>query len=143
MNNILIYSVVLFAAALICAPSANALDLRLTGDKLSVHADKEPLQGILQRLSDLWGIKIRIDPHINPIVTCSFEDRDIRQALDSILKPFGHVLIWETLEGSAGHISKLVEIQVFKPGKRDLMKPLGEKFGTTVPDKLRGSSPFR
>lgn len=143
-------SLFILATILTFIASANTIDLRISGDKLSVHANKEPLQNILRRLSDVGDIKVRIDPHINPKITISFEDRGIRQALDSILKPFGHVLIWETVEGSDGPISKLAEIQVFKPGKRDLMKPLGEKADKTVlekprqpqPEKMRRSSPI-
>ena len=109
---------------LLCVTSANAFELQIIGDRLTLRADQVPLQSILQRLADL-GIKIRIDPQINPKTTASFEDRDIRQGLDSILKPFGHVLIWKSIEAPAGPIPRLAEIQVFKPGKIELIKPLG------------------
>ena len=105
---------------------AMASDVRIQGDRLTLHADQAPLQSILQRLTDL-GIKIRIDPQINPEITASFEDRDIRQGLGSILKPYDHVLIWESIEGPAGPIAKLAEIQVFKPGKKGRMRPLGQR----------------
>ena len=141
MNKIPRYIVFLLDAALICAPKASAFDVRMTGDRLSVHADKDLLQVILQRLSDLKDIKIRIDPQINPKITSSFENRDIRQALDSILKPYGYVLIWETVEGTTGAILKLTEIRVFEPGKENLMKPLGKRLGTKAPEKLRQTSP--
>ena len=105
---------------------AVASDVRIQGEKLTLHADQVPLQSILKRLTDL-GIKIRIDPQINPKITASFEDRDIRQGLDSILKPFDHVLIWKSIEGPAGPIPRLAEIQVFRPGKEERMKPLGPR----------------
>jgi thermitase len=105
---------------------AMASDVRIQGDRLTLHADQVPLQSILQRLTDL-GIKIRIDPQINPNITASFEDRDIRQGLASILKPLDHVLIWESVQGPFGTIPKLAEIQVFKPGKKELMKPFGRR----------------
>jgi hypothetical protein len=103
-----------------------ASDVRVQGEKLTVHANQVPLQSILQRLTEL-GIKVRIDPQINPKITAYFVDRDIRQGLDSILKPFGHVLIWKSIEGPAGPIPRLAEIQVFKPGKEERMKPLGPR----------------
>jgi len=111
---------------LLSLTGAIASDVRIRGDKITVHADQVPLQELLQRVTDL-GIKVRIDPEINPGITASFEDRDIRRGLDSILKPFGHVLIWKTIEGPAGPIPRLSEIQVFKPGKKDLMKPFGRR----------------
>ena len=82
------------------------LDVRIIGDKLSFHADQAPLQSILQRMADL-GIKIRIDPQLNPKISASFKDRDIQKGLDSILKSFSYVLIWGSIEGAAGPIVKL------------------------------------
>ena len=111
---------------LLSVTDAVASDVRIQGEKLTLHADQVPLQSILQRLTDL-GIKIRIDPQINPKITASFEDRDIRQGLGSILKPFDHVLIWKSIQGPAGPIPKLAEIQVFRPGKKERMRPLGPR----------------
>ncbi len=111
---------------LLWVTGAVASDVRIQGDRLTINADQVPLQSLLQRLTDL-GIKIRIDPEINPEITASFEDRDMRQGLASILKPFDHVLIWKSIEGPAGPIPKLAEIQVFKPGKKERMKPLGPR----------------
>jgi thermitase len=105
---------------------ANAFEVMISGDKLTVRANEVPLQSLLQRLADL-GIKIRIDPEINPKITASFQDRDIRQGLASILKPFDHVLFWVSIEGPAGPMPELAEIQVFKPGKKERMEPLGPK----------------
>ena len=101
------------------------LDVRITGDKLSLHADQAPLQSILQRMADL-GIKIRIDPQLNPKISTSFENQDIQKGVDSILKSLDYVLIWDEIEGSPGPITRLTEIQVFKPGKKEHMKPLGK-----------------
>ena len=105
---------------------ANAFEVMISRDKLTVRANQVPLHSLLQRLADL-GIKVRIDPEINPKITASFQDRDIRQGLASILKPFDHVLFWESIEGPAGLMPKLAEIQVFKPGKKERMEPLGPK----------------
>ena len=101
------------------------LDVRITGDKLSLHADQALLQSILQRMADL-GIKVRIDPQLNPKISTSFENQDIQKGVDSILKSLDYVLIWDEIEGSPGPITRLTEIQVFKPGKKEHMKPLGK-----------------
>ena len=126
---------------LLCVTSASAFEVQISGDRLTLRADQVPLQSILQRLADL-GIKIRIDPQINPKTTASFEDRDIRQGLDSILKPFGHVLIWKSIEGPAGPIPRLAEIQVFKPGKRELMKPFGVRSRFQIARNAKDGSFF-
>ena len=59
-----------------------------------------------------------------PAITASFENRDVQKALESILKGLDHVLIWESSQGPSGPVPKLAEIQVFRPGQKDLMKPL-------------------
>jgi hypothetical protein len=99
------------------------LEIRLLGDKLTLNAERAPLQEILLRLSDS-GIRVQIDPQINPDVSASFENRDIQKALESILKGLDHVLIWDSAQGPSGPVPRLAEIQVFRPGQKDLMKPL-------------------
>jgi subtilisin family serine protease len=101
----------------------SAFVVQVSGDRLTLNAEKEPLQEILLRLSDS-GIKVQIDPQINPIVTASFKNRDIQKALESMLKGLDHVLIWESVPGPSGSVPRLVEIQVFRPGQKDLIRPL-------------------
>lgn len=140
MKKIFIYYTIL-VIILQCATYASAFEVRISGDKLSLHADQVPLQSILQRLADL-GINIRIDPQLNPKISASFEDQDIRKAMDSILRSFDHVLIWESIEGPPGPITKLAEIQVFKPGKKELMKPLGIRSERAIARDPRDGSLF-
>jgi len=52
------------------------------------------------------------------------------------------VLIWRSIEGPAGAIPKLSEIQVFKPGKKKLMKPLGTRPGFAIARNPRDGSLF-
>ncbi len=108
---------------LLGAASTDALELRIVGNKFSLRADQVPLQTILRRMADL-GIRISIEPQLNPKVSASFEDQDIQKGLESILKSYGHALIWETIAEPSGPVHRLAEIQVFRPGKRDLMRPL-------------------
>jgi hypothetical protein len=106
------------------AGTASALDVRLSKDKLSIQAREEPLQGILRRLA-AQGIRVRMDPSINPLVTASFEGRDIRRGLESVLRPLNFVLLWGEGEGDRGPALVLREIQIFEPGRKELMRPLG------------------
>ena len=103
--------------------SSAALVMQVNGDRLTLNAEKTPLQEILVRLSDS-GIRVQIDPQINPAITASFDNRDIQKALESILKGLDHVLIWESGQGPSGPVPKLAEVQVFRPGQKDLMRPL-------------------
>ncbi|MDL1964909.1 MAG: S8/S53 family peptidase, partial [Deltaproteobacteria bacterium] len=99
------------------------LDVRINEDKLSLHADQVPLQCILRHMANI-GIKIRIDPLINPKISASFEDRDIQKGVDAILKPFSYILIWESIQDPLSSPVKLSEIRIFKPGNKELMRPL-------------------
>jgi hypothetical protein len=103
-----------------------ALEVKIVGDRLSVHADQVPLQSILQRIADL-GIIVRIEPQLDPKISTSFQNWEIQKGLASILKSVNHVLIWNSIEGPLGPISRLAEIQIFKPGKKELIKPLNAR----------------
>ena len=99
------------------------LEVHLRDDRITLDAEKAPLQEILLRLTDS-GIRVQIDPQINPFITASFKNKEIQRALESILKGLDHVLIWESSPGPLGPVPRLAEIQVFRTGKKDLMKPL-------------------
>lgn len=103
--------------------TSSAFVVHVSGDRLTLNAERAPLQEILLQVADS-GIRVQIDPQINPAVTASFEKRDIQKALESILKGLDHVLIWESSTGPSGPVPKLAEIQVFRPGQKDLMRPL-------------------
>jgi len=105
---------------------AGALKVQIAGDRLTLEAEKVPLQDILAGLEQ-EGIRARIDPQINPTVSASFRERDVQKALEFILKDLDYVLLWESVQGPGGPISRLSEIQVFKPGGKDLMRPLRTK----------------
>jgi len=128
------FTILILALLILILPGvANAgdLDVRIAGDKLSLHASQVPLQDILRKIADL-GIIIRIDPQLNRKISASFKDWDMQRGLGSILKPYSHVMIWTSIEGPAGPISKLAEIQVFKPGKKERMKRLETRTGLPV-----------
>ena len=118
---------------------ALGLEVQLLGDRLNLKAEQASLQEILLRLSD-YGIRIQIEPQINPAVTASFENRDIQKALESILKGLDHVLIWESGQGTAGPAPKLAEIQVFRPGQKDLMRPLCKALTLSIARNLKDGS---
>ncbi|MBW2144515.1 MAG: S8 family serine peptidase [Deltaproteobacteria bacterium] len=130
MKKISIFSLVL-ALSLLSVSGTDALELRITGEKLSIHADQVPLQDILKHMLDL-GIRVHIDPDLNPKISASFENRDIQEGLGSILKSLDYVLIWESPEGLPVPVARLTEIQIFKPGKKEFMKPFINRSGFAV-----------
>lgn len=116
---------------------AFSLEVRLTGERLTVHAETAPLQVILKRLAR-EGIKVRIDPELNPVITASFENRDVQKGLELLLRGLNHLLIWETTSAPSGATSRLTEIQIFRPGKKDLMKPLKEGTALLIGQDAEG-----
>ncbi len=123
MKNRFNYFLIVVVIFVLFPEAAGAFVVQLSGERLTLNAEKAPLQEILLRLSDS-GIRVQIDPQINPAITASFENRDLQKAFESILKGLDHVLIWEFSQGPSGPVPKLAEIQVFRPGQKDLIRPL-------------------
>lgn len=113
-------------------PKIQAQTIEINGDKVSVEAQKTPIQTLLKKLSVQYGITVRIDPAINPLVTASFKDRDLEEGLKAILRPHNHVLIWKSGPGKGNYV--LTEIHVFKPGQKDQMVPIEETEMPPEPD---------
>ena len=121
--------------------SAAALEVRMEGEQISIHADRVPLQTVMKRFTQL-GITVRMDPALNPEVTVSFENRDIRDGLNAVLKSIDHILVWQSIQGPAGPIPKLSEIHIFRRGGKDRMKPLEKKTALTIVKNPKDGSLF-
>lgn len=120
----LLVSVVLFKP-----PGAQAFELTVDGERIWISAERVPLREILYRLSD-YGVAVRIDPAINPMVTAAFENKDLEAGLKSILRPLNSVFIWRrdsaTDEKRGVPRYRLAAIQIFKPGEKDRMIDLDQ-----------------
>lgn len=103
----------------LCA-GLTAGQIEINKDRISVQAQRIPLQDLMKQLSDDYGITVRIDPAINPAVTISFSNRDLQDGLKAIIKPNNHVFIWRKADDS-GSAYALKEIQIFQPGQKDRM----------------------
>jgi predicted aspartyl protease len=107
------------------AMPCHAFQIEIRDNKLSVQAKDVPLQTLLKQLAAEYGITLRMDPAINPLVTASFTDRDLKDGLKSILRPYNHVLIWRPANDDPGLSSnapyRLDEIHVFRPGEKRSM----------------------
>jgi hypothetical protein len=107
-----------------------AYHIEIDGDKISIEANQIPLRGFLKQLSSVYGIAVRIDPAINPLITVSFRDRDLEDGLKAILKPHNLAFIWKkrtpAVIGSAGPAYRLNEIHIFRPGQKERMVDINE-----------------
>lgn len=115
----------------VSALPAFCLDLSISGDRLTLHAQKVPLQEILRGFARL-GIAVQADPRLNPAVTASFEGADIRRALNTIIHPYSSVLIWKSIPGPLGPLPALAEIRIFEPGRENGMRYLDADSGLVV-----------
>ena len=107
-----------------------AYQMEINGDKISIDANQVPLRGFLKQLSTVYGITVRIDPAINPLITVSFRNRDLEDGLKSILKPHNLVFVWKkripAVRDSEGPAYRLNEILIFKPGHKELVVDINE-----------------
>lgn len=104
--------------------SAAAFELHIDGDKISVHAERVPLQTLLHQLTAA-GIAVRIDPVLNPPTTADFDRKDLEDGIKSLIRPLNSIFIWKLSNEPAGAATeagyRLAEIQIFKPGEKDRM----------------------
>jgi len=97
--------------------------MRLDGDKLTLNAHHSRLMDVLHRFAEI-GVVVRVDPEVNADITANVTDVDVEKALEKLLDPFGYILIWDVIDGPLGPFPKLAEIQVFRPGQKDKIRPL-------------------
>jgi hypothetical protein len=105
--------------------------VRMDGDRLTLQAKDNSLSEILGLLSD-QGIRIRIDPRINPKITAAFKDRPIGAAMTSILRSVDYALIWRKEKASTADEPRLWEIRIFYKGQEALAQPLKKGVNLTV-----------
>lgn len=99
--------------------------VRLTGEKLTLHANQVPLRDLLKDLQS-QGVVIQADPSINPRISLTVHEKPIDRVLASILKSYNYSLVWEKAGNSPESELSLVEIQIFQRGKKNRIEPLVE-----------------
>ena len=105
--------------------------VRLDGDRLTLHVRDMPLGSLLSQLTT-YGVRIRIDPRINPPVTARFDNRPLARALSGILKSVDYALIWRKDRASSHAEPRLWEIRIFYKGQERRIQPLRKKENLAV-----------
>jgi hypothetical protein len=108
---------------MLSAAPAPAYDVRIEGDRLTLDAQRVPLQDVLRSFAHA-GVRVSVDPRIDLLVTGSCEAQEMESALDELLKDVAYVLVWEMIQGPVGDYPRLAEMQVFLPGQKEKTKPL-------------------
>ena len=140
MKSIRLNSIFLLLCLALSPLLAHAVEsvVRVHGDRLTLNARDEDLSKILGLLSD-QGIRIRIDPRINPKITANFDNRPIGSAIASILKSVDYALIWRKDKASTAGEPRLWEIRIFYKGQEALIRPLKQSVNLTVVKKADGT----
>ena len=111
--------------------------VRLDGDRLTLHAANQPLTEILKALAQ-QGVRIRIDPRINPTINARFDNRPVTSALAAILRSVDHALIWRQ-DGAADAEPRLWEIRIFFKGQEKRIRSLALRGNLEVVEGKDGS----
>ncbi|MHB8090005.1 MAG: S8 family peptidase [Syntrophales bacterium] len=119
------------------ASHALAFDLRLTGERIDLRAVDEPLQNILRGMAQ-QGVRVRVDPQVNPRVSAAYENRDLRETMAILLKSYDHVLVWEKMPQTPASF-RLAEIQIFRPGQKELIQELNPRVFLLAKDPQDGT----
>lgn len=122
-NLAVLISAAIFLLLSHTAFASHAFQFYINDNKLTLHADRVPLQNILQRFANR-GITVQIDPEINPVISADINRRDLQTSLKSILKSLNYALDWQTVKEEEAVNFFLTGIQVFRHGKKTLMRPL-------------------
>lgn len=122
--------IVVMVAITAAGTRAAAFELQIEGSRMSITAQRVPLRDVLYRLSD-YGINVRIDPAINPVITAAFRNKPLEEGLKSILRPFNSIFLWRVADAETGSTAvndlRLNEIQIFRPGQKEQMIQLDEE----------------
>jgi len=122
---------------MLLASNALAFDVRVEGERVYLHAVEEPLQNILRSMAQ-HGIRVRIDPQVNPRVSAVFENRDLGEAIAAIVKPYDNTLVWEKAPQKSSYF-RLSEIQIFRPGKKEMIQELSPRVFSLARDPKDGA----
>ncbi len=105
---------------------ATGYELMIKNDRISIQADQVLLQTLLMDISRQTGIKIRIEPDINPLITARMNNRAMEPALKSMIDPLNHVMKWERNISRNTDVVRLTEIHIFNRGTKDQMIALNK-----------------
>jgi predicted aspartyl protease len=112
-----------------------AFQIEIENNKISVAANRVPLQDLLRQIATDNDIMVRMDPAINHHVQASFNNRGLEDGLKTILKPHNYALIWKSNPKFQGTPSDpaytLTEIHVYRPGQKSKMINIGASFVKT------------
>jgi hypothetical protein len=96
---------------------AGAVQLHVVaGNRLTLHADDEPLMDVLRQLARA-GVTVRADPRINAQVSIRVDNADVEKTLARLLNAYDYVIVWDVVRGPVGPFPRLSQVDVFRKGR--------------------------
>ena len=102
---------------------ADVHEFRLDQDRLWLTVENEPLTSLLENFAQA-GVRVEIDPAVQQLVSGVWKNRDVEDALKTILSPNNYFLDWQREPGPLGSMTRLTAIRVFREGQAGAVKPL-------------------
>ncbi len=102
---------------------ADVREFRLDQDRLWLTVENEPLTSLLENFAQA-GVRVEIDPAVQQPVSGTWRNRDVEEALKTILSPNNYLLDWQREPGPLGSMIRLTGIRVFREGQAGAVKPL-------------------
>ncbi len=112
--------------------------VRLDGEQLTLNVKDELLSTILEKLS-YQGIRIFIDPRIDPRISATFDNRPVDSAINSILRSVDYSLIWKVDNASGSDEPRLWEIRIFYKGEGRRIRPFKKSASRNVVTEVNGT----
>jgi len=102
---------------------AEVREFRLDQDRLWLIVENEPLISLLENFAKA-GVRVEIDPAVQQPVSGTWRNRDVEEALKTILSPNNYLLDWQRVPGPLGPMIRLTGVRVFREGQAGAVKPL-------------------
>ena len=122
MRNTL-HLIILTLCTITASLAAGISEFRIDQNRLWLTAQDLPLAQLLEHFAAA-DIDVQIDPAAKKIVTGSFSNADVEQALDKLLSPYSYLLDWQRESGPLGDRIRLTGIRVFRDGCASAVQPL-------------------
>jgi thermitase len=113
----------LIPCLLLLAGSSHGAFLRMEGDRLTLRAENEPIGTVLAAFAR-QGVRVKLDPAVNATVSVNLNRQRAETVLEAMLTDCDYVALWKQAKGPLGPIPVLEELQVFKPGRKEAIRPL-------------------
>lgn len=112
----ILFCLFLTAGVQLHGSDAPAYQLHLTETTITAHVEHMPVQALLRRMAD-FGIAVSVDPAIRRTVTAHLTQVPLEEGMRRLFSPLSYSLVWSAVETSAGKITRLSEVHVFRPGR--------------------------